>query len=258
MSQPFREWDAAMYDRVSGPQLKWGLAVLDRLRLRGDERVLDVGSGSGRVTEQLLERLPDGHVIALDASSAMIEVARARLARFADRVSFVVADVGRPLPIDRPVDAILSTATFHWVPDHDALFRHLAAVLRPGGQLAAQFGGRGNVASVMRVLASVGDGWLGPAHFESVLATVRRLDAAGFVDVSAWLNDEPTLFEAGAPFEAFLATAVLGPQLDRLAEPEQMGFVREVARRLGRPVLDYVRLNVVARRAAAQQEASPI
>src|SRR5436190_16047407 len=138
-----RDWDAATYDRVANPQTRWGTLVLDRLPLRGDETVLDAGCGSGRVTELLAERLPNGRVIALDASPSMVDEARRRLERFGDRVDFVVADLGRPftLPDGILADAILSTATFHWVPDHAALFRNLAAVLRPGGRLVAQFGG---------------------------------------------------------------------------------------------------------------------
>jgi trans-aconitate 2-methyltransferase len=128
-----RDWDAATYDRIANPQARWGTSILDRLPLRGDERVLDAGCGSGRVTQLLLERLPRGSLVALDASAQMIEVARGRLAADADRVEFVQADLSRPLPVDPPVDAILSTATFHWIADHDALFAHLAAILRPGG-----------------------------------------------------------------------------------------------------------------------------
>ncbi len=101
------DWDAATYDRIADPMARWGGAVLDRLPLRGDERVLDAGCGSGRVTEQLLARLPAGHVIALDASAAMIDEARLRLAPFAGRVSYVLADLLEPLPVDPPVDAIL-------------------------------------------------------------------------------------------------------------------------------------------------------
>src|ERR1700704_5699073 len=133
-----REWDAATYDRVSGPQLRWGLAVLERLALAGDERVLDAGCGSGRVTERLLERLPQGPVVPLDGSEAMLAEARRRRAPHLSRVELVHADLGRPLPLLTPVDAVLSTAVFHWVPDQDALFRHLAAVMRPGGRLVAQ------------------------------------------------------------------------------------------------------------------------
>jgi trans-aconitate 2-methyltransferase len=243
-----RDWDARTYDRVAEPQTRWGRAVLDRLPLAGDERVLDAGCGSGRVTELLAERLPAGRVVALDASAAMIETARERLARFGSRVEFVVADLGLPLPIAEPVDAILSTATFHWVPDHEALFANLAAVVRPGGWLVAQCGGVGNIASVRRVLAAIGDGWQGAAHYETPMATVERLEASGFVNVECWLTDEPTRFEPGEPFETFLRTVILGGHVERLPPGERDAFVHAVAEGLPEPLIDYVRLNIVARR----------
>ena len=246
-----RDWDAATYDRVADPMTRWGSAVLDRLPLDGDELVVDAGCGSGRVTEQLAERLPRGRVVALDGSAAMIEEARRRLARFGDRVEYLVADLGRPfaLPGNRLADAILSTATFHWVPDHEALFRNLAAVLRPGGRLVAQCGGVGNIASIQAVLARVGDGWLGDVHFETPEATNARLVAAGFRDVDTWLQPEPTRFEPGEPWEAYLRTVVLGSHLARLPAQEHDAFVRAVADGVDEPVIDYVRLNIVARRA---------
>jgi trans-aconitate 2-methyltransferase len=162
-----------------------------------------------------------------------------------------VADLGRPLQIVGPVDAVLSTATFHWVPDHDALFRNLAAGTRPGGMLVAQCGGVGNIASVHRVLATIGDGWLGSVHFETPLATVRRLDAAGYVDIECWLTDEPWRFEPGEPFETYLRTVVLGDHLARLpTEDARDDLVHEVAARMPEPLIDYVRLNIVARRSS--------
>jgi trans-aconitate 2-methyltransferase len=246
-----RDWDAATYDRVADPMTRWGATVLDRLPLRGDETVLDAGCGTGRVTEQLVERLPDGRVIALDASPSMVAEASRRLARFGARIDYVVADLGQPIPLPEAVlvDAILSTATFHWVPDHDALFRNLAAVLRPGGRLVAQCGGFGNIASIQAVLATIGDGWLGDVHFETPEATADRLAAAGFVDIETWLQPEPTRFEPGEPFETYLRTVVLGSHLARLPGAEHDAFVHAVAEGVGDPVIDYVRLNIVARRA---------
>ncbi|MEO5885948.1 MAG: class I SAM-dependent methyltransferase [Candidatus Limnocylindrales bacterium] len=230
---------------------RWGSIVLDRLPLAGDEVVLDAGCGSGRVTEVLLERLgPGGRVIALDGSPAMVAAARERLDRFGERVEYVVADLGLPLPIAGPVEAVLSTATFHWVPDHDALFDNLAAVLRPGGRLVAQCGGVGNIASIQRVLAKIGDGWLGPVHFETPLATIRRLDASGFVDIECWLTDEPTRFEPGLPFDIYLRTVVLGAHLERLPTADHDTFVAAVAAGIGEPLIDYVRLNIVALRSS--------
>src|SRR6185295_5102972 len=88
-----RDWDARTYDRVADPQTRWGEVVLDRLPLDGDERVLDAGCGSGRVTELLAARLPRGRVVALDGSPSMIDAARARLASFGERIEYVVADL---------------------------------------------------------------------------------------------------------------------------------------------------------------------
>ncbi len=247
MSTP-RDWDAATYDRVADPMTRWGSVVIGRLPLSGEERVLDAGCGSGRVTEVLAARLPRGSVVALDGSPSMIEAARVRLARFGGRIEYVVADLGQPLPITDPVDAILSTATFHWVPDHDALFRNLAAVLRPGGRLVAQCGGAGNIESIRQVLGRIGDGWLGESHFETAEDTAGRLANAGFTDIETWLSEEPTEFEPGEPFETYLRTVVLGAHVARLPVADREAFVHEVASRLDAPRIDYVRLNILARR----------
>jgi trans-aconitate 2-methyltransferase len=245
------DWDAATYDRIADPMTRWGAAVLDRLPLRGDERVLDAGCGSGRVTEQLLTRLPSGHVIALDASPAMLEEARHRLAPLAGRVTFLLADLLEPLPVEPPVDAVLSTATFHWVTDHDRLFRNLAAIIRPGGRLVAQCGGAGNVASVLRAADEVGGPWRSPSRpwfFATAEETAHRLRAAGFVEIETWLNAEPTPMEPGEPLETFLATVILREHLAGLPDARRAGFVRAVADRLPRPEIDYIRLNIIARR----------
>ena len=242
-----RDWDGRTYDRIADPMARWGAAVLDRLPLRGDERVLDAGCGSGRVTELLVERLPHGTVVALDGSPSMVDEARRRLERFGDRVEYVVADLREPLPI-APVDAILSTATFHWIRDHDALFRHLAAVLRPGGRLVAQCGGAGNISRVRAAVHAV----LGPVEentFATPEETEARLRASGFTDIECWLHDEPVTLERGEPFETYLRTVCLGAHLARLPEPERDGVVREIARRMDEPFLDYVRLNILATRA---------
>jgi trans-aconitate 2-methyltransferase len=127
------DWDAATYHRVADNQEEWGREVLDRLSLEGDETVLDAGCGSGRVTRLLLERLPQGRVIGVDAAPSMIAEARSNLAEFEDRVELRVGDL-TALELDEPVDAIFSNATFHWVSDHELLFRRLAAALRPGGR----------------------------------------------------------------------------------------------------------------------------
>jgi trans-aconitate 2-methyltransferase len=244
-----RDWDAATYDRVADPQFRWGAAVIDRLELSGDETVLDAGCGSGRVTEALLERLPAGRVLALDGSGSMLEQAGTRLARFGGRVTFVLADLLEPLPLAEPVDAILSTATFHWVPNHDALFRNLAEVVRPGGRLAAQCGGAGNLATVVAALRDLGVDPFSRKVFATPEETERRLRESGFVDARCWTHDEPTPFDDLSALETFLRTVALGDHVAGMAEKQARAFAHEVAVRLPATALDYVRLNITARRA---------
>ena len=243
-----RDWDAETYDAIADPQFRWGAAVVDRLDLGGGETVLDAGCGSGRVTALLAERLPRGRVVALDGSRSMIETARRRLAPFGDRIRFVLADLMRPLPITEPVDAVLSTATFHWVPDHEALFANLAAALRPGGRLVAQCGGAGNLTTVVRALEELGADPFTGKVFATRERTAERLRAAGFVDVECWLHTEPTPFETIEALETFLRTVALGDHVRTMSDEEAGAFAHAVAVRLPRLELDYVRLNIDARR----------
>ncbi len=145
------DWDAETYDRVSDLQLSWGLEVLERLSPRADERVLDAGCGSGRVTRALIGRVPRGRVVAVDSSPAMVEKARTSLGADADVLQ---CDL-REITLDEPVDAVFSNAVFHWIPDHPRLFGRLYDCLRPGGRLAAQCGGKGNIAKLRRALTAV-------------------------------------------------------------------------------------------------------
>ena len=153
-----------------------------------------------------------------------------------------------PLP-SGPVDAILSTATFHWVLDHDALFNNLAAVLEPGGWLVAQCGGFGNVQRFLDAARRVAPAFERHHNFQTAEATRDRLARSGFTEIQAWLSPAPTRFDPGEPFEAFLETVCLRPNLADMSEADRKPFVQAVARAMGEPLLDYVRLNITARRA---------
>lgn len=246
------EWDGALYDKVADPQARWGREVLTRLELSGTETVLDAGCGSGRVTEELLVRLPEGRVVALDASGSMLDQARQRLAGFDDRVRFVRQDLLALLPADlgddSPVDAVLSTATFHWVTDHDRLFANLAAVLRPGGQLVAQCGAAGNIERVIAAVRALGVERAGTWHYATAEETETRLRAAGFVDVSVWTNAEPTPFADTTALVDFLEAVCLREHLATIPAEQRRQFTEQVAAGMPEPVIDYVRLNIVARR----------
>jgi trans-aconitate 2-methyltransferase len=244
-----RDWDGASYDRVSGTMEALGLEVLARLELTGEETVLDAGCGSGRITEALISRLPDGHVIGVDQSASMIESARARLGATAD---LRVADLTE-LELERPVDSILSTATFHWIADHRLLFGRLYAALRPGGRMVAQCGGEGNidilrghVAALLTVepYAEHFVGWRPPWNYAGPQETRQRLLAAGFSAAECWLTPAPR--EPDYPRE-FLSTIVLGPHVQQLPTELREPFMDDVIELLGEPVVvDYVRLNIDA------------
>ncbi len=141
-----REWDATAYHRLSEPQVSWGKKVLAGLKLRGNELLMDAGCGTGRLTAELLQHLPEGRVVGVDLSQNMLATAHHNLgAQFGSRVQFVAADL-QALPFEQAFEGIFSTAAFHWVPDHRRLFRSLFRALRPGGWLRAQCGGGPNLA----------------------------------------------------------------------------------------------------------------
>jgi trans-aconitate 2-methyltransferase len=259
-----REWNATSYHKVSGPQTSWGQQVLARLDLRGDERAIDAGCGSGRLTGDLLARLPAGRLVAIDRSWNMLQTARANLRpAFGGRVTFV--QVALPaLPFHEWADLVFSTATFHWVSDHPALFTSILAALRPGGRLHAQCGGGPNLAEAHALAEQVMheppfrehfEGWPGAWQFATAEATRERLAAAGFVDVVTGLEAAPTTLASEADYREFVTTVIYHPHLSRLPEALRPRFIDEVAARAAvqNPpfTLDYWRLNMQATRPMA-------
>ncbi len=149
------------------------------------------------------------------------------------------------------MDAVLSTATFHWVTDHDNLFANLQSVLRPGGQLVAQCGGAGNIARVIETVRSLGVERAGTWLYATPEETAERLAQAGFVDIQTWCHPEPVRFPEGDGLTPFLETVCLREHLATLPPEERHAFAAAVAAAMPTPVIDYVRLNIVARRAPA-------
>lgn len=251
------------YHRVSEPQFEWGLRVLDRLALRGDECVLDAGCGSGRLTRELATRIPAGMVVACDLSQNMVRAAAATLGAASEStrtpaVAVVQADV-LALPWHQAFDAVFSTATFHWVPDHDRLFRELHGALRAGGVLEAQCGGGANLARVharAKALASSSrfhshyEAWREPWVFASPAETEARLRDAGFTRFRCWLEETPTAFADAARYRSFLEAVVMRPFLAPLPpalREELLDTLVDQARCDNPPfVLDYWRLNITA------------
>lgn len=250
-----RDWDAVTYDQLPLPHQEWGKGVLGKLELNGDEAVLDAGCGIGRDVEMLLERLPNGRVIAVDGSAQMLSAARNRINDKTGRVAWLLADLSSPLPIAVPVDACVSVATFHWIKNHEGLFANLATVMRPGAQFVFDAGGKGNIPNVMDAIRRAA-----PEVYEKVDAqswmwefadgetTAARLDKAGFDVTEAILRPHPIRVDDPNVLRRFLKAAILGGYLDQMIPEKRDDFVEKVADAMTEPVVDYVRLEVVARR----------
>jgi trans-aconitate 2-methyltransferase len=272
-----RDWNASSYDRLADPQEEWGKEIIEGLELKGDETVLDAGCGTGRATKLLAERLPQGRVIGVDASPSMIEVARDALG---DEVELIVSDLLQ-LELPEPVDAVFSNATFHWIHDHDALYRHLYGLMRPGGRLVAQFGGAGNIATVRAGISQVTQeqpfaeyfrSWGKPWNFPTPEEETASLQRARFTKIDCWSQRKRV--KPDRPRE-YLETTCLGAHLDQLPPELRGDFLarvgshmpdheawmgwEDVQGRPKKPTLEYVRLNVSAIRPVdgSAQQAEP-
>ncbi|MBZ5704828.1 MAG: methyltransferase domain-containing protein [Acidobacteriia bacterium] len=258
MTSASREWDSSAYHRLSGPQLSWGKKVLARVHLRGDETLLDAGCGSGRLTGELLEALPHGRVVGVDLSQNMLRTAREHLAtRFGDRALWVAADL-QDLPFVRAFDGIFSTAAFHWVLDHDKLFRSLYGALRPRGWLRAQCGGGPNLERLRKRTAVLAaspkyapflGGYAEPWTYSDAGTAAERLRRAGFVAVDTGLEPALTVLEDAGKYSEFVRTVILHRHLERIPDARLRGeFLAELTRQAAADdppySLDYWRLNL--------------
>ena len=251
MAAAAKDWDAASYQRISLPHEEWANLLLARLAPSPDEVVLDAGCGTGRVTTKLVEALPDGRVIAVDGSPAMVEKVR-EVIRPTDEA--FVADL-TALELPEPVDAIVSSAVFHWIPDHDALFARMRAALKPGGRMEAQCGGEGNLDAFRTVSGEVAArepyaahleaaGFEEPWYYAGVPETEERLRMAHFIasDVSLqpWDVTPPDA-------RAFMRTLIVKPHIDALPAELHERFLDDVLAVTGEPLtIRYVRLNISA------------
>jgi trans-aconitate 2-methyltransferase len=263
MSNPSqaREWNATEYHRISGPQASWGQKVLARLRLRGDEMLMDAGCGTGRLTAQLLQSLPRGRVVGVDLSQNMLATAQDYLSPdFGGKFLLVAADL-QDLPFERVFDGVFSTAAFHWVLDHDRLFRSLFRALRPGGWLQAQCGGGPNLARLRRRTGELAatakyaryfGGFRELWTFNDAETAAAIMCRAGFIAVDTSLESALTILEGSLQYSDFLRTAILRQHLRRIPDDEsRTAFVAALTSQAATDdppfSLDYWRLNLSAK-----------
>lgn len=253
-------WNASDYHQHASAQTGWGRDVHERLGLRGDERLVDLGCGDGRLTAELAARVPRGRILGIDADPEMIAFARAH--HGGDSVEFVLGDA-RSFSLGRRADLIVSTACLHWVEDQTAVLACCRAHLDPGGRVFFQMGGRGNCAELVTAARAVADRprwarWLlpfsHPWHFHGPEVFRELLPRCGFRAVRAELVAKDMVHDGPGALGAWLRTTWM-PVLSRVPEPlrAELGeaiVAEHLARRppdaQGRTHADMVRLEVEA------------
>ena len=187
------QWDAALYDDKHSFVWKRGASLIELLAPQADERVLDLGCGTGHLTARIAET--GAEVVGIDSSPEMIAEAQ----RLFPGIPFGVADA-RTFTFDEPFDAVFSNAVLHWVKPPEQAVACIRRALEPGGRFVAEFGGRGNVAAIVSSLdaasRAIGLGsWEHPWYYPSIGEYAQILERAGLEVTHAVLFDRPTPLE---------------------------------------------------------------
>lgn len=149
------KWDANDYACNASAQYDWATELIEKLELQGNESLLDIGCGDGRISAGLAKSLKQGSVVGIDASKEMIAVAKNHYPPSGySNLSFAQMDA-RSIRLGKRFDIAFSNAALHWVDDHRAVLAGVRKVLKPGGHLLFQMGGRGNAVEFFDVVETV-------------------------------------------------------------------------------------------------------
>jgi len=262
-SKPAYKWNPEEYRASSSIQKIWGLELLDKLHLRGNETILDIGSGDGELTAQIASRVPEGRVVGIDNSAEMIELSRANFpAERYPNLSFMIKDATE-LDFDLEFDVIFSNATLHWILDHSPVIQGISRGLKAPGKVILQMGGKGNAAGVIHSLdaiirepqwAQYFIGFQFPYKFYSPDEYTGLLKDAGLIPQRVELIYKDMAHPGADSFAAWIRTTWL-PYTQRVHESIRERFVQEIAKRYvaGCPIdsdgyihVDMLRLEVEA------------
>jgi trans-aconitate methyltransferase len=247
------KWNAELYDDKHAFVFQYGENVLELLGIQPDERILDLGCGTGYLTSQIQQK--GAKVTGIDASSDMIAKAKATY----PEVEFFVKD-GTDFHFDEKFDAVFSNATLHWIKNADAAIKCVYDALKPGGRFVAEMGGKGNVqqliAATRQVLRKHGytrqaetEVW----YFPSLGDYTSRLEAAGFRVAFASHFDRKTPLQDGDEGVAKWITMFAPLYLLGIPQSEKQELLKEITAILepvynenGQWYADYKRLRFIA------------
>jgi trans-aconitate methyltransferase len=238
-SSPGIKWNAADYAANSVPQHAWARELIAKLKLRGDEHILDVGCGDGKVTAEIARALPRGTATGIDASPQMIEFAQKRFPPGKNpNLEFRVMDA-RKIKFARRFDFVFSNAVLHWMDNHRAFLLGAAAVLRSSGRLIVSCGGKGNAQDVFVALRpemrlkrwrDFFRGMPKPYFFYSPADYEKWLPRAGFKTLNIHLAPKAAKYDGRVGFATWLRTTWL-PYTQRVPEHSREEFIAAVTDR---------------------------
>lgn len=233
---PSFTWNAADYHRSSPAQALWAKELIARLGLAGNDRVLDIGCGDGKITAEIARNLVDGQVTGVDSSPDMIRFAREHFLPGEYRnLTFMEADA-RALPFAEEFDVVFSNAALHWIFDHRPVLAGIVRSLRPGGRMLIQMGGKGNAARAFEALGSLLEKPAWDRYFCGFSFTFGFFDPA---DYRRWLIEsglDPLRVElihkdmtcaSRQDFAAWIRTTWL-PWMARVPEQARLRFIEAV------------------------------
>lgn len=237
-----KAWDGVAYDALPLPHEQWGIRTIAALDLQPTETLLDAGCGTGRDAQLALEQLPNGSLVCVDQSTTMLDQCRSRFGQDS-RVRILEGDLDKALPVEPgSVDAIMSVAALHWLADHNNVWQHFFNALKPGGRIATDCGGYGNLAKTLALVPQIDPNIKFPNwYYANESDTEAHLKAAGFVDIEVSLRPHPTPLPDKETLATYLRTLVFREWSD-----EQIAKMSEL---ITDNSLDYVRLEVRARKA---------
>lgn len=237
-----KAWDGVAYDALPLPHEQWGIRTIEALNLQPNETLLDAGCGTGRDAQLALAQLPNGNLVCVDQSTTMLDQFRTRFGDDA-RVQILEGDLDQALPVEvESVDAIMSVAALHWLAHHNNVWQHFFNALKPGGRIATDCGGFGNLGKTLALVPQIDPNIKFPNwYYANVSDTEALLKAAGFVDIEVSLRPHPTPLPDKETLATYLKTLVFREWND-----DQIAKMSEL---LTDNTLDYVRLEVRARKA---------
>jgi trans-aconitate methyltransferase len=231
------KWDADDYAKHSKAQLNWGQELIKKLNLEGNEHILDIGCGDGRLTAEISRAIPRGYVLGIDSSKDMISLANTEFRSNSNsNLSFVQLDA---MEIDHheKFDVIFSNAVLHWIPDHLSLLNKIYKSLKPQGRVLLQMGGKGNAADIIDVLSKmiVLDPWenyfrkseMPYYYFYSPVEYENWVDQAGFIKLRAELIAKDMIHEDRSSFEGWIRTT-WQPYLKNIPKEHRNQFIIEL------------------------------